>query len=229
MSRVLTRLHNWPGQPAAAAALQRRLADRLDLRPLTAPPRLFGGIDVAVSADGRKLVAGIVVWDAATDSVVERRSVVAAARFPYVPGLLSFREAPAVIATARRLSQWPDVFICDGQGLAHPRRFGLACHVGLWLATPTFGCAKSRLCGTHHDPGNKRGSAAPLMLDGQCVGVVLRTRERVNPVYVSPGHLCDLDSAARASLMAAPRFRIPEPTRLAHQFVTASRRRLDQT
>ncbi|MCH7872098.1 MAG: endonuclease V, partial [Planctomycetes bacterium] len=145
--------------------------------------------------------------------------------FPYVPGLLSFREMPGILAAVRKLKVTPDVFLCDAQGLAHPRRFGLACHLGLWLNMPTIGCAKSRLCGVHAEPGLRKGSSARLMHDGEHIGCVLRTRDDVKPIFVSPGHLCDHDSARRIALSAAIKYRLPEPTRLAHQLVSRARAR----
>lgn len=155
--------------------------------------------------------------------VVERRTARVACRFPYVPGLLSFRELPGVLAAFRKLTVVPEAVLCDGQGLAHPRRFGLACHLGLWLGLPTVGCAKSRLCGTFDEPERSRGGWTPLLLDDEQVGVVLRTRDGVKPLFVSPGHLCDQASAVRLTLAATTRYRLPEPTRLAHQLVSAAR------
>jgi len=216
-------LHRWPITPAAAIALQKRLAPLVCLRPVSSSVRLFGGADVAFSTDGSQVVAGVVVWDAEVGAVVEQRVARAPCRFPYVPGLLSFRELPGLLAALRKLRSTPQVMLCDAQGLAHPRRFGLACHLGLWLRIPTVGCAKSRLCGEHGDPASTRGSQTTLWHDRQRVGSVLRTRAGVKPLFVSPGHLCDHDSAVRLTLAAATRYRLPEPTRLAHQLVTRAR------
>jgi deoxyribonuclease V len=143
---------------------------------------------------------------------------------PYIPGLLSFRELPCILAAFRKLRVRPDAVLCDGHGLAHPRRLGIACLLGLWLAVPTVGCAKSRLLGTYDEPALERGSLSPLWDHGEQVGVVLRTRTRVKPVFVSPGHLCDHASAVRLTLAAATQYRLPEPARLAHQCVSALRR-----
>jgi len=136
--------------------------------------------------------------------------------FPYVPGLLSFREAPAVIEAVRRLSEPPDLLMCDGQGVAHPRGLGLASHVALWLDVPTIGVAKSRLCGAHRDVATKRGSKAQLKLGGRVIGTVLRTRDRVKPLYISVGHRITLAEAVRWTLAATAGYRLPEPTRQAH-------------
>lgn len=216
-------LHGWPTTARAAIALQTLLAARVRLAPLAHEPALVAGADVAFSPDGRRAIAGVVLWRAATGEVVEARVAKARCRFPYVPGLLSFRELPALLAAFRRLQQKPDVILCDAQGLAHPRRCGLACHLGLWLDVPTIGCAKSRLCGDHGVPPPERGSHVPLRLDGVQVGVVLRTRSGVAPLYVSPGHRCDVESAWRIALACATRYRLPEPTRLAHSLVTRAR------
>jgi deoxyribonuclease V len=144
-------------------------------------------------------------------------------RFPYVPGLLSFREAPALLAAIRKLKAEPDAFIFDGQGLAHPRRFGLACHVGVLIDRPSVGCAKSRLIGSHDDPGRRRGSSAPLVDADQRVGTVLRTRDKVKCVYVSVGHRVSLSTAERLVLACCTRYRLPEPTRLADQLVARAK------
>ncbi len=194
------------------------------IEALPGPVRLVAGADVAFTPDGAFCVAGIVVWDVkafrTVQGVVARRR----ATFPYVPGLLSFREAPAVLAAVRKLKVAPDVFMFDGQGLAHPRRFGLASHVGLWLDRPSLGCAKSRLCGEHAEPGRQRGATTPLRLDDEEIGAVVRTRDGVKPVYVSVGHRITLPDAIRVVLACGGGYRLPEPTRLAHQLVTHERR-----
>jgi deoxyribonuclease V len=184
--------------------------------------RLAGG-DAAYTAEGREIIAAWVVWDMAARKVIETAHVRRRVTFPYVPGLLSFREAPALAAAARKLRTRPDVFMIDGHGLAHPRRLGIASHLGLLLGRPTIGCAKSRLCGEHDDPPDRRGGAADLVHDGQAVGRVVRTREGVRPVYVSVGHLVRLDDAVRVVLASSVGYRLPEPARLAHQLVTQLR------
>lgn len=215
-------LHRWPATPHAATALQRQLREHVVIRPLPRPVRLVAGIDVAFSLDGRRVIAGIVVWDQAAACVTEQHLGVAPLRFPYVPGLLSFREIPAMLNAARKLRTPPDVFICDGQGQAHPRRIGLASHFGLWVQTPTVGCAKSHLCGDYVEPAARRGAREPLVIDGDAVGAVLRTRDGVKPLFVSPGHLADIDSSVELILSLAPRYRQPEPTRRAHHLVTGA-------
>jgi deoxyribonuclease V len=219
----IANLHAWPRSTRAAIGLQKKLASQVRLCPVSDRVRHLGGADATFSPDGRRVIAGVVVWDLQTGELLESRTATRECTFPYVPGLLSFRELPGVLAALRKLQSTPDAILCDGQGLAHPRRFGLACHLGLWLGIPTVGCAKSRLSGTYDDPPPQRGAGSPLLLDGEPVGVVLRTRDNVQPVFVSPGHLCDHDSAVRLTLAAAVKYRLPEPIRLAHQLVTRAR------
>ena len=219
-------LHRWTVTPGEAVAIQRALADRVSRRGSLAGVRLVAGADLAFADGGKRCVAGVVVWDMLDQAVVEHRTAVRAVRFPYVPGLLSFREAPALLAAIRKLKTEPDAFIFDGQGLAHPRRFGLACHVGLLIDRPSVGCAKSRLIGRHADPGPDRGSKAPLTDHGQRVGTVLRTRDGVRCVYVSVGHRATLPAAERLVLACCVRYRLPEPTRLADQLVARAKNSL---
>ena len=196
--------------------MQRRLRERVRIE--TAPlPDVVAGIDCAFLDDS--VIAVAVVWDIPGRRVRETRAARAPLTFPYVPGLLSFREVPVMLAVLRRLQTPVQGILCDGQGIAHPRRFGLASHLGLIVGLPTVGCAKSRLCGTHREPGKKRGSVAALTDRGERIGSVLRTRDGVRPVYVSPGHLCDHDSSIDCVLACGAGFRVPEPTRLADRLV----------
>ena len=208
--------HRWDISPKDAVAVQRRLAAAVRIEKLSAPARTVAGTDCALSRDGRDILAAAVLCDARTMEVLERVFVRQPCRFPYVPGLLSFREAPATIEVVEKLSRRPDLLMCDGQGLAHPRRLGLACHVGLWLDLPTIGVAKSLLCGEHRDPGPRRGNHAALRHKGKVVGLALRTRDHVKVVYVSVGHRVTLAEAERWALRAARFYRLPEPTRQAH-------------
>ena len=216
--------HRWSVTPQQASAIQRRLASLVRQVPLGCAPRLVAGLDAAFSHDERRCLAAVVLWDMREQTVIEQRVAVRPLTFPYVPGLLSFREGPAVLAALRKLRVSPDVLIYDGHGLAHPRRFGIACHVGVILNRPTIGCAKSRLIGTHREPGSTRGSAAPLIDDGEVIGSVLRTRDGINPVFVSVGHLIDLRAAQQVVLACAIRHRLPEPTRIADQLAGAAKR-----
>jgi deoxyribonuclease V len=204
--RVSRPVHRWDVTPHRAIAIQKALAKRVRTRGELRSARLVAGADLAFAADGTNCVAGVVVWDLAEGVVIEQRTAVRPVRFPYVPGLLSFREAPALLAAIRRLKAEPDAFLFDGQGLAHPRRFGLACHVGL-----------------HTEPNTHRGASAPLTDGGQRVGTVLRTRDGVKCVYVSIGHRVTLAAAEHLVLACCTCYRLPEPTRLADQLVARAK------
>jgi deoxyribonuclease V len=221
--RIPPAIHRWTLRPSAAIRLQERLAPRVRAEPLAGPVRLVAGADLAFSPDGLRCLAGLVVYDLAARKVVEEALAWRPVCFPYVPGLLSFREIPAVLAAARRLKIVPDVFMFDGQGYAHPRRIGLASHAGLVLGRPAIGAAKSRLIGTHAEPPPEAGTYAPLEHRGEVIGAVLRTRADVRPIYVSAGHLVTLDDAIAVTMACVTRYRVPEPTRLAHQLVTRNR------
>lgn len=217
-------LHDWDLDPRQAVALQRELARQVRLMPADELPATVAGVDVSYEKHGDHFFAAVVVLDFATLTVLDEASADGRVDFPYIPGLLSFRELPVLLAAFRRLKTVPDVVLVDGQGIAHPRRIGLASHLGLWLNLPTVGCAKSRLCGVHAELGAKRGEAAPLLLADEVVGMALRTRERVKPLYVSPGHLTDVASATRLTLACTRRYRMPEPTRLAHHLTNQLRK-----
>jgi len=195
------------------------------VEPLAGDVRGVAGVDCAFLDGGSRIAAVAVLCDAASMAVSASAEDVRACRFPYVPGLLSFREAPAVIAAVEKLPRTPDLLMCDGQGLAHPRGLGLAAHVGLWLDVPTIGVAKSRLCGVHRDPGANRGCRTQLRRDGRVVGAVVRTRTNVKPLFVSVGHRITLDGAVRWTLRCGRGVRLPEPTRRAHQYVDAMKGR----
>ncbi len=216
--------HRWRLSPRGAITVQRRLARLVSATPPAIPPRLIAGLDAAFSPDGRQCIAGAVLWDIESRVVVERQVAHRPVSFPYVPGLLSFREAPALLAAIRKLRRTPDALMCDGQGLAHPRRFGIACHMGILCDLPAIGCAKSRLIGEHAPPRPRRGSTAPLRDRGAIIGVALRTQTGVRPIYVSIGHRTDLGGAVAIALVCAPRHRVPEPTRLADLLVAATKR-----
>jgi len=215
--------HSWSVTPAQAVAIQRKLAARVVCRGRVPAPRLVAGADLAFSPDGDDCVAGVVVWDVLRREIVEQRVVRRAVQFPYVPGLLTFREAPALLAALEQLHCEPDVFMFDGQGYAHPRRFGLACHMGVLLDRPSFGCAKTILLGKCEAPQRSRGSTSPLMHNGECVGLAVRTRDEVKPIYVSVGHRLSLDAAVSVTLACSGGYRLPEPTRLADKLVARER------
>lgn len=217
-------LHSWDMTPEAAVALQRELAGRVDTRAPLTHYELVAGADVSYGRFSSRFFAGIVVLRLPALTVVERRGAVRDSPFPYVPGLLSFREAPALLEAFALLEHVPDVIVFDGQGIAHPRRLGIASHVGLWLDRPTVGCAKSLLCGKFQKLGEKAGALAPLVDRGEGVGSAVRTKDRVQPVYVSAGHRIDLPSAVRVVLQTCKGYRLPEPTRQAHLYVNELRR-----
>jgi deoxyribonuclease V len=209
---------------AEARDLQLRLAARVDSNRDLPSYATVGGADVSYELRGKWLHAAVVVLRADDFEVIDRAGVVAEAKFPYVPGLLSFREAPAVIEAFGRLKVRPDIMICDGQGIAHPRRMGLAAHLGLYLGVPTIGCAKTWLCGDYEEPGQERGDWTPLTDGGETIGAVLRTRTGVKPLFISSGHRCNLTSAIRVVVATSPTYRLPVPSRLAHQYVNDLRR-----
>jgi len=218
--------HRFTLSPAEAIALQKRMAAQVVARAPRAKLRLLAGVDCAFSADGERCLAAAVLWDLETRAPLETRTAWRPLRFPYVPGLLSFRETPAILAALRKLrGRTPDALLVDGHGYAHPRRFGVACHLGVLVGIPTVGVAKSRLCGAHDEPGEHRGDRTPLTHDGDLIGSVLRTREGSKPIYVSVGHLVDLASAEKLVLAADGGFRLPEPTRLADRAVAEAKRR----
>ncbi len=220
------RLHSWDLTPTEAVQLQRELAGRIDLRLPLASPRLIAGADVSYNRFSPIMYGAVVVLRCDDWSIVETQTAVAHSPFPYIPGLLSFREAPVLLKAFAKVKQRPDAVMCDGQGLAHPRRFGLACHLGLWLEVPCLGCAKSLLTGKYKEPGKKAGSLAPLRDDTEVLGSIVRTRTGIKPVFVSAGHHIDLPSAVKLVLASCQGYRVPEPTRQAHLQVNA-RRRLD--
>ena len=217
--------HPWDLTPAAARKLQAELAARVDTSTPLTRWDVIAAADVSMARYDRDLAAAVVVVSGDTFEVIERAGVVRRITFPYVPGLLSFREAPALLEVFETRIKTPfDVVLCDGQGIAHPRRLGIASHVGLWLDRPTVGCAKSRLFGEFVEPGLKRGDRSGLFDHGERIGEVVRTKDKVNPLFVSPGHKCDLESAVALVMATSGKYRLPGPTRLAHDFVNEVRR-----
>ena len=215
----------WPMGVAEARETQLALRGRLVLRPPPGfAPRLVAGADVSARKFSRRGYAAVVTIDAQTMETVEAATAVADLTFPYVPGYLAFRELPPLAEAWTRLEHRPDVLVFDAHGLAHPRRFGLACFGGVLLGVPSIGCGKTILVGEHGPLGHARGSTAELVHEGEVVGVALRTRDGCNPVYVSPGHLMDLPTAVSIILAMADRYRQPETTRRSHNLVNDLRR-----
>lgn len=196
----------------------------MDVLPAGFESRLVAGADVSIRRGRDTGYAAVVVLDTTTLEVVDQATAAGAVEFPYVPGLLSFRELPLLLDAWRRLEREPDVVIFDGHGCAHPRRFGLACHGGLLLDLPALGCAKSLLVGEHNELGLRRGSMAEIRHEGETVGMALRSRSHVRPVYVSVGHRMQLQTAVDLVLSVSPRYRVPEPVRAADRLVGHLRR-----
>ena len=203
---------------AEAEEEQRRLAARVVIPAERVPwPRTVAGLDVSYEQGSDRVAAAAVVVDVGTGATVEQAVAEGVATFPYVPGLLAFREVPILLTVLERLATVPDLLLCDGQGIAHPRRCGLACHLGVVVGRPSVGSAKNHYVGEHAEPGTMRGDRAPLVDGGEIVGEVVRTRDRTRPVYVSPGHLVGVAQATDVVLDVAGRYRVPDPIRLADQ------------
>jgi deoxyribonuclease V len=212
--------HRWDLTPKEAMALQAELAARVVREDTAREVRRVAGVDVGFEDDGKVTRAAVAVLDFPGLALAERVVVRQPTRFPYIPGLLSFREAPAVLAAFERLSVVPDLVLYDGQGIAHPRRFGIASHVGLLLDVPTIGVAKTRLVGEHRQLPERKGARVPLVDHGETIGAVLRTRTGVTPLYVSIGHRVSLEAAVRWVMACTTRYRLPETTRWAHHLAS---------
>lgn len=212
--------------PREAVELQKSLRERVRIAPLVGPIETVAGADISFNKFSPVVYAGVVVLRLPTLEVIEEVGVVSETKFPYVPGLLSFREAPSVLEAWAKLKIEPDAVMFDGQGIAHPRRVGIASHIGLLLNRPTFGCAKSVLVGKYEEPTPERGSWTPLVdpKNGETLGAALRTKTKVQPIYVSPGHLINLEDAINLTLRCDGGYRQPEPTRRAHLLVNALRK-----
>lgn len=217
-------LHDWQLTPEQATKLQRELAIMVSSVNETNKVRLIAGVDISAPDATGLARAAVVVLSYPELTLVESKVVKRQVTFPYVPGLLSFREAPLVIAACEELEHNPDLIMVDGQGIAHPRRFGIASHLGLLWDKPTIGCAKSRLCGQHKSPPREAGSYVELLDNGVMIGAVLRTKQGIQPLYISIGHKVNLEAAISWVLKCCRGQRLPEPTRLAH---LAASNRLD--
>jgi len=225
----IKKIHRWNLSPAEAVALQASLRNKVKLAPLPLGGiEYISGSDIAVSKQLGKLIAAVVVMSFPRLELVETRTASTPLVFPYVPGLLSFREIPALVKAMEKVESRFDVMLCNGQGIAHPRRLGLATHLGIMIGKPTVGCAKSRLVGEYDEVSEKRGSFSLLRYGGTVVGSVLRTRAGVKPLFVSPGHLVDNASARRLVLAASGGYRLPEPTRQAHIMAGKHKKRLEE-
>jgi deoxyribonuclease V len=219
-------LHPWNVTPAEGRALQFEWRARLDRRDRIGRIRHVAGADVAFDSavPGGQAIAGVVLFSYPGWEELECATARRPLTFPYVPGLLSFREIPAILAALADLRETPDLIFCDGQGYAHPRRFGLACHLGALLDVPTIGCAKSRLIGEHREPRSQAGAWTPLIDHGEPIGAVLRTRAGARPMYISCGHRVSLKRAVQLVMEACDGPRVPRPTRRADRYVAECKR-----
>ncbi len=206
--------HTWDVTPGEAVAIQRTLAPLVRESPLLATPQTIAGVDMSVRGDQVQAAVVLLTYPALT--IIAQASWQGPVEFPYVPGLLSFREVPAVLRALEQLATMPDLIMCDAQGRAHPRRLGLACHLGVLLDWPTIGVAKSLLTGSHDELGVNKGDHVPLRARSEIIGAVVRSRSNVNPLYVSVGHRVTLTEAIELTLACTTRYRLPEPTRQAH-------------
>ncbi len=209
-------LHSWQVSIAQALEIQQRLAAKVSKRSEVTTPHFIAGVDISAGKREGMATGVVVILNYPELRVVETKVAQGKLGLPYIPGLLSFRESPLTLAACEKLTIAPDLILVDGQGIAHPRRLGLASHLGLFLNTPTIGCAKSILCGSHEAPGTEPGSYTEIVDRGEVIGAALRTKLGVKPVYVSIGHKVDLNTAIYWVMKCCHGYRLPEPTRLAH-------------
>ncbi len=217
--------HAWDVSVAEARGIQERLRERISLTPLPSDIRYIGGADVSFNKDDPHVYAGIIVLSYPDLVPVEHAVVKMKVSFPYVPGYLSFREIPPLVEAWKKLKLKPDVVVVDGHGIAHPRRLGIAAHFGLVAEVPTIGAAKSILYGDHAEPSARAGGAAPIIdpKTGEILGTALRTKDKVKPMLISPGHKADVASSLDFTKTLVKKHRLPEPTRLAHNLVNSVR------
>lgn len=217
-------LHAWDLTPPEAIALQKKLAQRVILKKQFLKIRTVAGLDIAIDTENNEGIGGAIIFSFPDLECIEKKSARKKLNYPYIPGLLSFREIPALLEVIQNLKNEPDLFIVDGQGVAHPRNCGIASHLGLILDKPAIGCAKSLLCGEYREPGKKAGSVSVLEMKRKVIGAVVRTRTNVKPVFISPGHKIDLKSSVKIILQCCDGFRIPKPTRETDHYVNALKR-----
>lgn len=214
----MRRLHNWNLSYRRAIELQDELAGKVLHTSLNKTPKLIAGIDCALTKDKQQIIGCVVVLNWPAMELLEIKSATRKLTMPYIPGLLSFRESPACLGAAGKLKLKPDLYLVDGQGIAHQRRLGLAAHLGLLLNKPTIGCAKSRLIGNYEQPDTEKGSFSLLRDNEEIIGAVVRTRTDVKPLFISVGYKCNLDDAIKWTVNCAVKYRLPEPTRLADKY-----------
>lgn len=215
---------NWDLTPSEAIRLQRELQEQINLSPLNKPIQRIAGADISYNKNDDTIYAGIIVLDYQTMQPVCRSTIIDKMKFPYIPGLLSFREIPALYAAWEALEEKPDLLAMDGHGINHPRRLGVATHFGLITDQPSMGIAKNHLAGKYEEPGPLKGDFSNVIDQGETIGYVLRSRDRVKPVWVSPGHKLSMEQSLEVALHCCRGLRIPEPTRQAHLMVNELRR-----
>jgi len=212
--------HDWKVTPQQAISIQKELQKKIITKDSFGEIKQVAGVDVGFEEEGKITRAAIAILDFPSLQLNEVVIGRCKTEFPYVPGLLSFRELPAVIKGLEKLEQLPDLLLCDGQGFAHPRRFGLACHLGLITDIPSLGVGKTRLIGKYQEVPNQKGTWQPLMGKEECIGAVLRTRVNVKPIYISIGHRICLETAIDFVMQCTTRFKLPETTRIAHKYAS---------
>lgn len=217
-------LHNWHVDPTEAVKIQQNLREKIQIKPLQTNIRYVAGADISFERYSDIFYAGFIVLDYHNMKEVVHAVAKVTSTFPYIPGLLSFREIPALLEAWNQLPIRPDVVVLDGHGIAHPRRLGIASHFGLWVEHPTIGCAKKLLTGIYKDLPPAAQEQSIIYDKQEAIGVAFRTKANVNPVYVSPGHLMDIPSAVEIIAHCVTKYRIPEPTRKAHLLVNQARR-----
>lgn len=215
---------DWDVDPAEARQIQQNLREKVAIQPLEREVSLVGGTDISYDRGSDRMYGGIVILDIENLQEVARSMAETRVKFPYIPGLLAFREMPALQLAWNRLSVKPDLVITDGHGLAHPRRMGIAAHLGVLLEMPAVGCAKKVLTGEYEEPGRRKGSVSDLVDGDEKIGEVLRSRTDVNPIFVSPGHLINFEDSTRIVMRCLSRYKLPETTRAAHERVNQLRR-----
>jgi len=217
-------LHSWKVNPREAIQLQKELKKKISLKKSFNKVKVVAGADVSYYKN--KMVAGVIVFEFPNLKAIEKQSFISPVNFPYIPGLLTFREGPSLLEAFKKIKITPDVILFDGQGIAHPRRMGIATHLGLFLNKPTIGCAKSRLSGKYTSIGEEKGDYALLKEGEEVLGAVLRTRKKVKPIFISPGNKIDLLTSIDIILKCIDKYKLPVPVREAHIFVNQIRNNL---